>query len=84
MFSGFMSALGLMEMVMGESVIIGLSGRVSLNTFGNDFSSTLAQWRSAASSSGEGMRGVALLVMAAVLGLAGFGKGNDALMMPRA
>ena len=69
---------------MGESVIIGLSGKVSLSTFGNDFSNTLAQWRSATSSSGEGMRGVALLVIAAILGLAGFCKGNDALIMPRA
>ena len=69
---------------MGESVIIGLSGRVSLSTLGNNFSSTLAHWRSAASSSGEGTRGVALLVRAVVLGLAGLGNGNDALMMPRA
>ena len=84
MFSGFMSVFGFMEMVMGESVIMGLSGRVSLNTLGNDFSSSLAHWISAASSSGDGMKWDALLLKAAVLGLAGFGNGNDALIMPKA
>ena len=37
MFSGFTSEFGLMEMIIGESVIIGLSGKVSLSTLGNDF-----------------------------------------------
>ena len=84
MFSGFMSAFGLIEMVIGESVIIGLSGRVSLSTVGNDFCRLVAHWRSAVSSSGEGMEWDALLLTAAVLGLAGLGSGNDALIMPRA
>ena len=56
MFSGLMSELGLIEMVIGESVIMGLSGRVSLSTVGNDFCKLVAHCMSADSSSGEGMK----------------------------
>ena len=85
MFRGCMSELGVIEMVIGESVIIGASLRVSLSTWGNDCFRTLMHWRRAASSFGDGTKGIVLyfVARAAALGCGGLGIGNEELITPR-
>ena len=86
MFNGFTSELGLITMAMGESVIMGESLRVSLSTEGNDFLRSFVHCTRAASSSGEGVKGIVLYLVAraAARGGGGLGLGKPAPMTPRA